>query len=64
AANKYNYPVLEKIAQDFLAIQATSVLCEEAFSITSKTLSKLRNRLKSKTAHALLCFKNWIKIIL
>ncbi|CAG8733874.1 11641_t:CDS:2, partial [Cetraspora pellucida] len=40
---------------------ATSVSYEEAFSIASKTLSKLRNRLKPKTAHASLCLKNWIE---
>ncbi|CAG8619848.1 8842_t:CDS:2 [Cetraspora pellucida] len=47
-------------AQDFLAIQATSVPCEEAFFIASKILFKLQNRLNSKTAHASLCLKNWI----
>ena len=48
------------MAKDYLAIQATSVFCEQAFSITGLTIFKVRNRLNLKTAHALLCLKSWI----
>ncbi|CAG8474983.1 3253_t:CDS:2 [Cetraspora pellucida] len=58
ADNKCRFPVLAKIAQDYLAIQGTCVPCEEAFSTASITISKLRNHLNPETAHASLCLKS------
>ena len=43
-----------------MAVQATSVASEQAFSVASNTLTKIRNRLHSTTAKALLCLKSWI----
>lgn len=57
---KKNFPILSEIAKDYLAIQATSVCCEQAFSIAGLTISKVRNRLNPETARALLCLKSWI----
>lgn len=48
------------MAKDYLAIQSTSVSCEQAFSIAGLTISKVRNRLNPETARALLCLKSWI----
>ena len=55
-----DYPILSKIAKDYLTIQATSVLSERAFSISGLTISKTRNRLDPETARAIICMKNWI----
>jgi hypothetical protein len=54
------FPILSAMAKDYLAIQATSVSCEQAFSIAGLTISKVRNRLNPETARALLCLKSWI----
>ena len=56
-----DYPILSKIAKDYLAIQATSVPSERAFSISGLTISKTRNRLDPETARAIICMKNWIE---
>jgi len=55
-----DYPILSKIAKDYLTIQATSVLSERAFSISGLTISKTRNRLDPEMARAIICMKNWI----
>ncbi|CAB5125075.1 unnamed protein product [Rhizophagus irregularis] len=57
---KKNFPILSAMAKDHLTIQATSVSCEQAFSIAGLTISKVRNRLNPETACALLCLKSWI----
>jgi hypothetical protein len=54
------FPVLSCIARDYLSIQATSVACEQAFSIATNTITKTRNRLHPTTARASLCVKSWI----
>ena len=59
-AHSNEFPILSLIARDHLAIQATSVACEQAFSVAGNTISKTRNRLHSETARASLCTKSWI----
>jgi len=59
-AHSNEFPILSLIARDHLAIQATSVACEQAFSVAGNTISKTRNRLHSKTVRASLCTKSWI----
>jgi hypothetical protein len=54
------YPILSRIARDYLVIQSTSVPAEEAFSIAGLTINKLRNKLLPDTARAIICLKNWI----
>ncbi|CAG8489364.1 15943_t:CDS:1, partial [Racocetra persica] len=49
------------MVRDYLAIQSTSVPCEEAFSTAAGTLTKIHNCLDSQTVHVLLCLKNWIE---
>jgi len=56
-----DYPILSKIAKDYLTIQATSVPSERAFSISGLTISKTRNRLDPETARVIICMKNWIE---
>ncbi|CAG8467418.1 5332_t:CDS:2, partial [Scutellospora calospora] len=43
------FPTLSLMAQDYLVLQATSVSCEQAFSIASNTITKKRNRLRPST---------------
>jgi len=54
------FPILSKIAQEYLAIQGTSVPCEQAFSMAAHTVSKVHNRLSPSSARAILCLKSWI----
>jgi hAT family protein/uncharacterized protein DUF4413 len=55
------YPVLAKMSRDYLSIQATSVACEQAFSVAGNTITKTRNRLDPETARSILCAKSWIE---
>ncbi|CAG8795179.1 10707_t:CDS:1, partial [Dentiscutata erythropus] len=52
------YPVLSKIALDYLSIQAISVVSEWVFSIASNTITKTRNWLSPETAKVTLCMKS------
>ena len=49
------------MARDYLSIQATNVVCEQAFSIASNTITRTRNRLHPDTSRALLCSKSWLE---
>jgi hypothetical protein len=49
------------MARDFLSIQATSVACEQSFSVAGNTVTSIRNRLHPETARAILCSKSWIE---
>jgi hypothetical protein len=55
------FPILSRVARDYLCIQATSVASEQAFSIAGQTISSLRNRLDAETARVTLCLKSWIR---
>ncbi|GBB87003.1 hypothetical protein RclHR1_13460004 [Rhizophagus clarus] len=55
------FPVLSLMAKDYLAIQSTSVACEQAFSVAGNTITKVQNRLCPETARASLCTKSWIE---
>ncbi|GES83434.1 zinc finger BED domain-containing protein RICESLEEPER 2-like [Rhizophagus clarus] len=60
-AHSTEFPVLSLMAKDYLAIQSTSVACEQAFSVAGNTITKVRNRLCLETARASLCTKSWIE---
>ncbi|CAB4405998.1 unnamed protein product [Rhizophagus irregularis] len=55
------FPALGAMARDYLSIQATSVPCEQAFSVASNTITRTRNRMLLETARALLCSKSWLE---
>ena len=55
------FPALGAMARDYLSIQATSVACEQAFSVASNTITRTRNRLQPETSRALLCSKSWLE---
>ncbi|GBB83186.1 hypothetical protein RclHR1_00010068 [Rhizophagus clarus] len=60
-AYEHKFPTLAKILRDYLSIQATSMACEQAFSVAGNTITKTRNRLNPETARATLCAKSWIE---
>ncbi|CAG8503621.1 2504_t:CDS:2, partial [Ambispora gerdemannii] len=55
-----NYPTLVHLAQNYLAIPASSVPSELTFSIAKHTVSAVRNRIDGETARTSLCLKSWI----
>ena len=50
-AHEKEYPVVSKMAQDYLSIQATSVPSEQAFSVAGNTISKTQNHLLPEHAY-------------
>lgn len=57
--NESEYPILAMVARDWLAVPASSVPCEQLFSLAGNTVTKTRNCLAPETAEALLCLKSW-----
>jgi hypothetical protein len=55
--NAHRYPVWASLARDYLAVMASSVSSERAFSSAGITISKRRNRLKGDIVEALQCLK-------
>lgn len=51
--NAHRYPTWASLARDYLAIMASSVSSERAFSAAGITISKRRNRLKGDIVEAL-----------
>jgi len=58
--NGGHYPVWQSLARDYLAIMASSVSSERAFSSAGITICKRRNRLKGDIVEALQCLKSFI----
>ncbi|KAL6579833.1 hypothetical protein OROMI_007857 [Orobanche minor] len=59
-ANEQKYPTLQLMARDFLAIPASTVASESAFSSSGRLVSPHRNRLHPKTLEALMCAQSWL----
>ena len=59
-AHSNEFLILLLITRDYLAIQVTSIACEQAFSVAGNTISKTQNWLYSETARVSLCTKSWI----
>jgi hypothetical protein len=55
--NTQRYPTWASLARDYLAIMASSVSSERAFSAAGITISKQCNRLKDDIVEALECLK-------
>jgi hypothetical protein len=55
------YPVLGCMARDILAIPASTVASESAFSTGERVVSDYRSRLKSETIEALICLQDWLR---
>uniref|UniRef100_A0A803MY82 BED-type domain-containing protein n=1 Tax=Chenopodium quinoa TaxID=63459 RepID=A0A803MY82_CHEQI len=54
------YPTLRKIAKDILAIPASTVASESAFSMGGRVVSPQRSTLHANTVEALMCMQNWL----
>ena len=54
------YPNLSKLAMDHLCIQASSVPCEQLFSVAGQILCKSRNRLIGESVRASICLRSWM----
>jgi hypothetical protein len=59
--NTENYPVLAKMARDFLAIPLSSVASESTFSTAGMIINQHRSSLNPETAEKLICSKDWLK---
>jgi len=55
------YPVLARMAKDYLTVMSTSVPCEQFFSVAGKQITQTRNRLNPDTTRACLCLKSWLE---
>ena len=54
------YPTWQSLARDYLAIMASSVSSERAFSSAGITICKRRNRLDADIVESLQCLKSFI----
>ena len=59
--NSANYPVLGRIARDVLAVPASTVASESAFSTCGRVVTDHRSSLGAETVEALMCYGDWIK---
>jgi hypothetical protein len=57
-AKQFEFPIISKLARDFLAIPATSASSECVFSVGSDVVTKKRNRLVGNSVRMIMCLKN------
>uniref|UniRef100_A0A2N9IFL9 CCHC-type domain-containing protein n=1 Tax=Fagus sylvatica TaxID=28930 RepID=A0A2N9IFL9_FAGSY len=54
------YPTLQRLARDILAIPVTTIASESAFSTSGRLLSPHHSRLHPRTLEALMCAQSWL----
>ena len=59
-SNGLKYPILQRIARDFLSIPTSTITSESAFSTNGRFLSTHHNKLHSDTLEALICAQDWL----
>lgn len=59
--NGHKYPTIARMARDVLAVPASTVASESAFSTGSRVISDYRSRLASETVTALICLQDWMR---
>ncbi len=62
-ANSLKYPVLSHIARDVLAIPASTVPSENAFSTGGRVINDYRSRLTPEIVEALICLQDWMRVV-
>jgi hypothetical protein len=55
------YPILACMARDVLAVTASTVAAESAFSTGGRIVTDHRTRLSGNTVEALICFQDWLR---
>ena len=58
--HEHKYPILSKIARDYLCIPASSACVESIFSIAGNIVHPNRNRLEPKSIRYLITLKSWM----
>jgi hypothetical protein len=58
--NKERYPILSKMARNYLAIPSTSVGCEEMFSKANDLVTNKRNNLSTGIIKKIMCLQSWL----
>jgi hypothetical protein len=58
--NSNKYPILSLLAKVVLAVPASTVLSESAFSIGGRIIDPLRCSLSTSTVEALICTQSWL----
>lgn len=59
--NSAEYPTLSRMVREILAVPASTVASESAFSTGSRVLSDFRSRMTPETVEALVCLQDWIR---
>ena len=59
--NSARYPTLAKMARDILAILATTVVSESAFSVGGRVIDDRRSCLAPEIVEALLTINDWLE---
>ncbi|KAK3129774.1 hypothetical protein QOZ80_6BG0484490 [Eleusine coracana subsp. coracana] len=54
-------PTMARMARDVLAVPASTVASESAFSAGSRVISDYRSSLSTNTVEALLCLQDWFR---
>ncbi|CAM0945050.1 unnamed protein product [Alopecurus aequalis] len=60
-ANSIEYPILASMARDVLAVPASTVASESAFSTGRRVISDFRSRLTPNTVESLICLQDWFR---
>jgi len=58
-SKQYDFPIISRIARDFLAIPATLAPLECVFSTGSDVVTRKRNKLTRESVRMIMCLKNW-----
>jgi hypothetical protein len=59
--NSARYPMLSNIVRNVMAVPASSVASESAFSTCMRVIADHRTSLGPEAVEALMCFGDWIK---
>lgn len=59
--NEQYYPILSKMARDYLAAQATSAPCERVFSGGADLVTASRSSLSGENIRRTMCLKYWLR---